>query len=75
MSRDTRSQMCKTCSENGRDGGYCAPLRCYCAHSACPAFQSWSPIGEPVFSLQGRSRKRDTTVWDERQSESWIDKL
>lgn len=50
----TAAETCTACSgEPGYQGRYCAPLRCYCGHRACPAYaRGWEgPRETPAEAL------------------------
>lgn len=63
---------CATCSDIGRRG-YCAPLRCYCAHKSCHAFASWAPLSRP--NVTDITTRRTSAAWDQREGSTWIDSM
>ena len=70
---------CPSCAAVDRRG-YCAPLRCYCAHADCHAAASYVPLLAPSVTpirrkRQTASKQRGTSAWDERSGDGWIDKL
>ena len=62
---------CQTCTEEGRKG-YCAPLRCYCGHEDCHAFQSWHEPVAPDITLREVAK---TSAWTNREEPTWIDQM
>lgn len=65
---------CATCAEITGTMRYCAPARCYCGHANCPAFASFVDLTAlPAADVAPVATLR--TGWDDREGETWIDKL
>ena len=62
---------CAECASEGRRG-YCAPLRCYCAHDTCHARESYVELRAP--DLDSISDATSTT-WASREGSTWIDRM
>ena len=71
-----RPELCAPCGTAGRKG-YCAPGRCYCGHTDCPAFASFVDVRAlPVPDVAPtKTTGRQKSSWDNREGETWIDQL
>ena len=69
------SESCATCATETGTKRYCAPARCYCGHSDCPAFDSWIDLKAVEFADTPVSAPKRGSTWDDREGATWIDKL
>jgi hypothetical protein len=69
-----RVDTCASCAEIGRAGS-CARLRCYCGHSTCWAFASWSPLSTDAPEITTTTKRAGRSAWDNRKESTWLDRL
>lgn len=65
---------CQTCTDTGRRG-YCAPARCYCAHDDCYAAASYVEVRPLNVTTIPTSKSRAAEAWEDREEQTWIDRL
>jgi hypothetical protein len=65
--------LCSTC-EAGGSTRYCAPARCYCGHDTCHAFASFVDMTRVPVHDTTPTKPRDTG-WNDREGESWLERL
>ena len=56
-------------------GGYCAPLRCYCGHTECPASASYIPLDQIRSSGPSTNNAQHAKSWADRKEATWLDRL
>ena len=67
---------CQTCrDEQPTSSRYCAPMRCYCGHPACPAFASYEePSRLATVTNIKPADERMAASWAEREEPTWLDR-
>jgi hypothetical protein len=77
MPTTKRRILCVACDPTGR-GRSCARRRCYCGHPECWAAASYvdlSRVRVRVADADDHPLSRAAAAWDNRQEDTWLDRL